>query len=301
MTISKYIKEFLEYCEIAQNKSKKTLENYAHYLKRFEDFLSEDMHPRDLDLRKVQNFRLFLSRFKDEKGRSLGIKTQMYHVIALRAFLKYLIKNDVSTLAPEKIELANVPKRTVEALEKDELDRLFKAVDLSKKHGRRDLAILETLYSTGLRVSELASLNRDQVDLSRREFMVRGKGQKPRIVFLSKHAGELLNSYFRHREDNFRPVFINGTKGDVLDEEKRRLSTVSIENIVRKYALRAGIIKKVTPHTLRHSYATQLLINGADIRSVQEMLGHSSITTTQIYTHVTNKSLRETHDRFHRP
>lgn len=299
-SISRYIKEFLEYCEIAQNKSKKTLENYTHYLKRFEDFLSEDLKPRDLDLRKVQNFRLYLARHKDEKGRSLGLKTQMYHIIALRAFLKYLIKNDVATLAPEKIELAKVPQRTIEALDVEELERLFKSVDLSKAQGHRDLAILETLYSTGLRVSELASLNRDQVDLKRREFMVRGKGQKPRIVFLSKHASELLNNYFRRREDNFRPVFINGIKSDILEEEKRRLSTVSIENIVRKYALRAGIIKKVTPHTLRHSYATGLLINGADIRSVQEMLGHSSITTTQIYTHVTNKSLKETHDRFHR-
>jgi len=167
----------------------------------------------------------------------------------------------------------------------------------------RDIAILETLYSTGLRVSELCSLNKDQVDLKRREFMVRGKGRKPRIVFLSKKAVQTIEDYLKKRDDNFKPLFINsgkGLKADVLDDEKRRLTTVSIENIVRKYALKAGIIKKVTPHTLRHSYATELLANGADIRSVQEMLGHSSITTTQIYTHVTNKALREVHDKYHR-
>jgi site-specific recombinase XerD len=206
-------------------------------------------------------------------------------------------------LAPEKIELGKIPARTVEVLSREELDRMFKAVDHTKKNGARDIAILETLYSTGLRVSELAGLNCDQVDLKRREFMVRGKGKKPRIVFLSKKAAEIIESYIKQRSDNYKPLFINlrqGAKEDVLNDEKRRLSTVSIENLVRKYALKAGIIKKVTPHTLRHSYATELLINGADIRSVQEMLGHSSITTTQIYTHLTNKKLREIHEKYHR-
>lgn len=232
MKISDYIKQFLEYCEVVQNKSKKTLENYHHYLKRFEDFLSEPLEPKNLTLQKIQNYRLYLNRFLDEKGQPLGIKTQNYHVIALRAFLKYLTKNDVKTLPPEKIELSKIPKRTVEVLSREELDRLFQAVDQTRKNAGRDRAILETLYSTGLRVSELSNLNHDQVDLKRREFMVRGKGRKPRIVFLSKRA-------------------------------------------------------------------TELLINGADIRSVQEMLGHSSITTTQIYTHVTDKKLREIHEKFH--
>jgi len=303
MGISEYIKEYLEYCEIAQNKSSKTIENYKHYLKRFEEFLSENMKPKDLDLRKVQNFRMFLNRMVDDKGKKLSIKTQNYHLIALRAFLKYLTKNDVRTLAPEKIELSKIPERTVEFLTHEELERLFKAVDQTKKSGKRDTAILETLYSTGLRVSELCSLNREQVDLKRREFMVRGKGRKPRIVFLSKKAVEKVEDYLKTRDDNFKALFINSGKGqkpDILDEEKRRLTTVSIENVVRKYALKAGIIKKVTPHTLRHSYATELLANGADIRSVQEMLGHSSITTTQIYTHVTNKGLKEIHDKLHR-
>lgn len=303
MTISKYINDFLEYCEVGMNRSKKTLENYRHYLKRFENFLAEDLKPKDLTLQKVQNYRLYLNRLIDDKGGQLSVKTQTYHIIALRAFLKYLVKNDVKSLAPEKIELAKIPERTVEVLSKEELERLFESVDLNKKSGYRDLAILETLYSTGLRVSELAALNRDQIDLKRREFMVRGKGKKPRIVFLSKHAVDKITNYLKDRDDNFKAFLINsgqGQKTDILAEEKRRLSTVSIENIVRKYALKAGIIKKVTPHTLRHSFATELLINGADIRSVQEMLGHSSITTTQIYTHLSNKRLRDVHDKFHK-
>jgi len=303
MGISHYIKEFLEYCEITRNKSKKTVENYKHYLNRFKEFLAEDMDPKNLDLKKIQNYRLYLNRFVDEKNKTLSTKTQNYHIIALRAFLKYLIKNDVRTLAPEKIELSKIPERTVEFLTREELERLFAAPDQTKKYGLRDRTILETLYSTGLRVSELAALNRDQVDLKRREFMVRGKGRKSRIVFLSKRAADFISDYLKTREDNFKPLFINSGKGqkvDILNGEKRRLTTVSIENLVRKCSLKAGIIKKVTPHTLRHSYATELLSNGADIRSVQEMLGHSSITTTQIYTHITNKRLREVHDKYHK-
>ncbi len=300
LKISDYIKQFLEYCEVVQNRSPKTLENYRHYLKRFEDFLSEPMEPKNLTLQKIQNYRIYLNRFLDDKGEGLSVKTQNYHVIALRAFLKYLTKNDVKTIAPEKIELGKIPARTVEVLSREELTRLFQAVDQTRKNAARDRAILETLYSTGLRVSELSNLNRDQVDLKRREFMVRGKGRKPRIVFLSERAADFISDSLKQRDDHLKPLFINSLKGDILDEEKRRLTTVSIESMVRKYSLKAGIIKKVTPHTLRHSYATELLINGADIRSVQEMLGHSSITTTQIYTHVTDKKLREIHEKFHR-
>lgn len=300
MNISEFIKKFLEYCEIAQNRSQKTLENYHHYLKRFEEFVGSNLAPSQITLQKIEEYRLHLNRYRDERGKNLGIKTQNYHIIALRAFLKYLSKNDVKTLAPEKIELGKIPKRTVEVLSREELDRIFYSVDQTKKTGSRDTAILETLYSTGLRVSELKSLNRDQIDLKRREFMIRGKGKKPRIVFLSQRAAEKIEKYIKTRTDNFRPLFLNNIKTDITEEERRRLSTVSIESIVRKYALKAGIIKKVTPHTLRHSYATELLINGADIRSVQEMLGHSSITTTQIYTHITDKKLKEVHDRYHR-
>lgn len=301
MKLSQHIQKFLEYCEITLNRSPKTLENYDHYLKRFQTFLNEDRNPEKITLDDIQNYRLFLNRHKDERNRTLSVKTQGYHIISLRAFLKYLIKNDIQTLAPEKIDLGKIPGRTVEFLTREELDRLFLAVDLTHKNGVRDIAILETLFSTGLRVSELKNLDRDQVDLERREFMVRGKGSKPRIVFLSTKAAERIKDYLKTREDNFNPLFVNNLKNaDILQPEKRRLTTVSIQSLVRKYALKAGIIKKVTPHTLRHSYATELLINGADIRSVQEMLGHSSITTTQIYTHITDKKLREIHEKFHK-
>lgn len=324
MTIQESIRKFLEYCEITKNQSTKTIENYSHYLGRFLEFLRDksgakstnanvdhatpDSPPDKIDLALVNDYRLFLNRLS-EKGKTLSIKTQNYHIIALRAFLKFLTKNDIKTLAPEKIELSKIPERAVEVLSKDELDRIFDTIDASTPAGARDLAILETLYSTGLRVSELASLNRSQVDLSRREFMVRGKGKKPRIVFLSQKAADTIKRYLDKRTDNFDPFLIrarasspssslSSSTQDIL--KSPRLSTVSIENIVSKYARQAGIIKKVTPHTLRHTYATQLLINGADIRSVQELLGHASITTTQIYTHVTNKALREVHERFHK-
>lgn len=302
MKLSQHIQKFLEYCEVTLNRSQKTLENYDHYLKRFQTFLKNDPTPDKISLDDVQNYRLFLNRYTDERNRSLSIKTQSYHIISLRAFLKYLIKNDIKTLAPEKIDLGKIPARTVEFLTREELDRLFLAVDQTHKNGLRDIAILETLFSTGLRVSELKNLNRDQVDLQRREFMVRGKGSKPRIVFLSTKAADRIQDYLKTRDDNFAPLFVNNLKNtDILQPEKHRLTTVSIQALVRKYALKAGIIKKVTPHTLRHSYATELLMNGADIRSVQEMLGHSSITTTQIYTHITNKKLRDIHDKFHNP
>jgi site-specific recombinase XerD len=339
--LSLYIRKFLEHVEVGKNQSNKTIENYMHYLGRFLEWFG-DKSPGAISLDDIHNYRLFLNRYKDKRGRTLGVKTQNYHIIALRAFLKFLIKNDIATLAPEKIDLQKIPARTVEYLSREELERLFAAVGTGKIQDLRDRAILETLYSTGLRVSELASLNRAQVDLKRREFMVRGKGKKPRIVFLSERAVKFIQEYLKEREDNFEPLFMNHgrTRGDVqrteaviqkgdavtgdtkaslrekslytnqkfvkhsdlgiLGGEKRRLTTVSIEGMVRKIAMKAGIIKKVTPHILRHSFATELLVNGADIRSVQEMLGHSSITTTQIYTHVTNQRLKEVHDKFHK-
>lgn len=313
-SLSKFIQDFLDHCEVGKNQSLRTLTNYHHYLKRFEKWAG-DIEVAKISLDMVQKFRLHLNRLTDEKNNTLGIKTQNYHIIALRAFLKYLAKNDISSLAAEKIELSKIPERTVEYLTREELERIFEQPDTSNIRGLRDMAILQTLYSTGLRVSELASLNRAQVDLERREFMVRGKGKKPRIIFLSSQAADRINAYLGQRTDNFEPVFTNhgrGKKGSINDitlsdskaeaslGEKHRLSTVSIENLVRTYARRAGIIKKVTPHVLRHSFATELLINGADIRSVQEMLGHASITTTQIYTHLTNKRLREVHEKFHK-
>ena len=298
-SVAYYIQKFLEFVEVGKNQSQKTIENYRHYLGRFLEFCEKEKTPAEITLDDKNNYRLFLNRYTDEKGRELSKKTQNYHLIALRAFLKYLAKNDVKSLAAEKIELGKIPERTVEFLSVEELKRLFEAVDTTKKAGLRDLAILETLFSTGLRVSELQKLNRSQVNLQTREFMVRGKGQKPRIVFLSEKACTILNDYLNTRADNFEPLFVNnGRNIDIADQEGLRLSTVSIQSIVRKYALKAGIVKKVTPHTLRHSYATNLLMNGADLRSVQEMLGHSSVTTTQIYTHITNKKLREVHEKF---
>ncbi len=303
MKLRKTVDKFLEHAEVSKNQSQKTIENYHHYLKRFYDWAG-DITVKQITQDKVQNFRLYLNRLTDQKGEQLlNVKTQNYHIIALRAFLKWCIKNDYDTLAPEKIDLSKIPERSVEYLNRDELERLFKTVQGRNIRSLRDRAILETLYSTGLRVSELTSLNRDQVDLKRLEFMVRGKGKKNRIVFLSERAAEAISEYMAFRDDNFKPLFLNYGRGrktdDVLDDEKRRLSTVMIQYLVRKYARIAGIIKKVTPHVLRHSFATELLINGADIRSVQEMLGHASITTTQIYTHLTNKRLKEIHEKFH--
>lgn len=304
MKLKEAITRFLEHAEIGKNQSIKTVENYSHYLGRFAAF-SGDVSIKGITLQKVQNYRLYLNRLTDEKDdQLLGIKTQNYHIIALRAFLKWCIKNDLETLSPEKIDLSKIPERTVEYLGREELERLFQQVEGDSVRILRDRAILETLYSTGLRVSELVSLNCDQVDLKRREFMIRGKGKKPRIVFLSDRAVDAITSYLAVRQDNFDPLFLNygrGKKGDDITlGEKRRLSTVMIQYLVRNYARKAGIIKKVTPHVLRHSFATELLINGADIRSVQEMLGHASITTTQIYTHLTNKRLREVHEKFHK-
>jgi site-specific recombinase XerD len=305
MKIIEVVTRFLEHAEIGKNQSPKTIENYTHYLKRFCSWVGENLEPRDITLEKMQAYRLYLNRLVDEKGRQLlSTKTQNYHIIALRAFLKYCVKNDIPALAPEKIDLSKIPERTVEYLTREELERLFEEVRGNDIRSLRDRAILETLYSTGLRVSELANLNRSQVDLQRLEFMVRGKGRKPRIVFLSSRACEAIQAYLNARQDNFDPLFLNHRrpkqKEDITLGEKRRLSTVMIEYLVRNYARRAGIIKKVTPHVLRHSFSTELLINGADIRSVQEMLGHSSITTTQIYTHLTNKRLKEVHEKFHR-
>ncbi len=304
-SLSKLITDFLDHCEVGKNQSPRTLMNYYHYLDRFLKWAG-DINVSTISLDMIQKYRLHLNRLTDAKSRTLEIKTQNYHIIALRAFLKYLAKNDIESLSAEKIELSKIPARTVEYLTREELERMFQEPDTENIRGLRDIAIMETLYSTGLRVSELASLNRAQVDLQRREFMVRGKGRKPRIVFLSEKAASIIQSYLAQRTDNFEPVFLSHSRGkrgtiqEITLSEKHRLTTVSIENLVRKYARQAGIIKKVTPHVLRHSFATELLINGADIRSVQEMLGHASITTTQIYTHLTNKRLREVHEKFHK-
>jgi site-specific recombinase XerD len=246
-----------------------------------------------------------LNRLTNEKGKSLKKITQNYHVIALRAFLKYLAKRDIKSLAAEKLELADAESRSLVFLEIDEIERLLAAPNQEENKilRARDKAILETLFSTGLRVSELVSLSKDHVNLKRGEFSVRGKGDKIRVVFLSDDARHTIEDYLNLRADNFKPLFIRHQKNNKsiedLSGEKLRLTSRTIQRIIKKYSVIAGIVKKVTPHTIRHSFATDLLISGADIRSVQSMLGHSSITTTQIYTHITDQQLREVHKAFH--
>ena len=305
MKLSYAIRQFLEHCEIEKNQSRRTLISYAHYLERFLEF-ADDIAIEKIDLNLIKKYRLFLNRYEFRPNENLSIKTQNYHIIALRAFLKFCIKNDWKVLAPEKVDLAKIPDRTVEYLTREELERLFRAVNDGKQIGLRNRAILEMLYSTGLRISELTNLNRQNVDLERGEFSIRGKGKKVRIVFLSNRARQWLKEYLDSRDDNFDPLFLNHgrsrnkKKGDLdLKGEHRRLTDYTIQEMVRTTTYKAGLTKHVTPHTLRHSFATELLLNGADIRSVQELLGHSSITTTQIYTHITNKKLKEVHQKYH--
>ena len=306
MQLSDAIRQFLEHCEIDKNQSKKTLINYAHYLERFLIFAT-DIEIAKIDQELIKKYRLYLNRLEFRPNEELNIKTQNFHIIALRAFFKFCVKKDWPTLLPEKVDLAKIPERTIEYLSREELERLFRYTEDGKQIGLRNRAILEMLYSTGLRISELVNLDRQNIDFERGEFTVRGKGKKVRIVFLSERAKGWLKEYLDSRDDNYDPLFINHRrtrkkkKGDLdLKGEHRRLTEYTIQEMVRLTAIKAGLTKHVTPHTLRHSFATELLLNGADIRSVQEMLGHSSITTTQIYTHITNKKLREIHQKFHR-
>lgn len=301
MALSALITDFLEYLELERNASQLTIRNYDHYLKRFLEFAGE-IDPQDIDLNLVRKFRLHLSRWIDPKTKK-GLKriTQNYFMIALRAFLRYLARQDVKSLSPEKVELGETEARPLKVLDDTALKNLLEAPDTTDKSGLRDKAILELLFSTGLRVSEAASLNRDSINLDRREFAVIGKGSKERIVFLSDSACEWLNRYLDIRKDTFKPLFIRfqGRVDPADNGEAMRLTPRSIERIVEKYVKAVGLSVKATPHTLRHSFATDLLINGADIRSVQEMLGHSNIATTQIYTHVTNAHLKDVHKSFH--
>jgi len=306
MQLSEAIDRFLTAVRIEKNQSEKTARNYAHYLRRAVVFFGADRELPTIQFHDVQKWMLDLAEMTS-KGKPLSVKTRGYHAIALRALLKYLAKHDIDCLPAEKVDVPKLDKRIVEFLEADEVERLFAAAVGDRLIDLRDQAILETLYSTGLRVSELCSLDCEQVDLKRREFAVRGKGGKARIVFLTPLAAEKIERYLDRRTDNLAAVFIghgpkSGKKEDEIVNAKnaKRLTAWAVAYLVRKYALKASIVKKVTPHTLRHSFATTLLSNGADIRSVQEMLGHASITTTQVYTHVTNKRLREIHEKFHR-
>lgn len=300
MTLSALITDFLEYLELERNTSQLTIKNYDHYLKRFLEFAS-DISPKDIDLSLIRKYRLYLARWSDPKTKKpLKRITQNYFMIALRAFLRYLARVDIETLSPEKVELGEQDPRPLKILDDTQLSQILDRPDTSKKDGLRDRAILETLFSTGLRVSELTSLNRDHIN-NRREFGIVGKGGKERVVFLSDVASLWLGKYLSIRKDSFKPLFIRFQgKVDTLNGgEAMRLTPRSIERVVEKYVKAVGLSVKATPHTFRHSFATDLLINGADIRSVQEMLGHSNIATTQIYTHVTNRHLKDIHKAFH--
>lgn len=302
MLVAKLKTDFLEYLEIEQNRSQKTIQNYDHYLTRLLDFAGDDLKVTDIDTELLRKWRLWLNRLGTNVSDELQKNTQNYHLIALRSFLKYCSKRDISALAPDKVELAKVVRKQVTFLNPDELERLFKQPDLNTEAGLRDRAILELLFSSGLRVSELVGLDKDHINLKRREFMVRGKGQKDRPIFISPDAAVWIQNYLDKRADNSKPLFIrtSGTKQELkTDGNYYRLTARSVQRLVARYALLAGITKHVSPHTLRHSFATDLLMNGADLRSVQAMLGHSNIATTQIYTHVTDPHLREVHQKFH--
>lgn len=298
------IEEFLDYLRTERNCSVLTIRNYQHYLNFFSDWLGKinpKAKPSLINSQIVKKFRVFLARFNAPNGSPLSISTQSYYVIALRSFLRWLVKNDCATLAPEKIELPKIRERLINFLSSSQVERLLAQPSPSSPIGLRDKAILETLFSTGLRVSELAKLNRDQVDLKRKEFGVIGKGGRARVVFLSDGAAKWLTKYLAVRVDRFKPLFIRFSRGITPDEqgEKMRLTTRSIQRAVEKYARKAKLPNLVSPHSLRHSFATDLLMAGADIRSVQEMLGHKNIATTQIYTHVTNRQLRQIHQTYH--
>ena len=315
-SLPELVRLFLEYLEIEKNCSPLTIRNYRHYLHRLLAFASptpEKLSPKNINLEMIRKYRLFLSRYSDNQGKTLSRKTQAYHVIALRSFLRWLVKNDYETLAPEKIDLPKQEGHSLKFLNAEQIERLLAQPEISKPQGLRDKhslslrrslrdkAILETLFSTGLRVSELVKLNRDQISLSRREFGVIGKGGRSRVVFLSEKAVRWLKRYFDSRDDQAKPLFIRvaGSVSPTTAGEKRRLSARSIQRIVEKYAKKARLPVKITPHGLRHTFATDLLMAGADIRSVQELLGHKNISTTQIYTHITDRQLREVHEKYH--
>ncbi|OGM11486.1 hypothetical protein A2Z22_00350 [Candidatus Woesebacteria bacterium RBG_16_34_12] len=305
------VNEFLEYLEIEKGSSPLTIRNYHHYLFRFSEYLKKEgirLNIKDINPEIVRQYRVYLSRlpaFPQQKKVSnkltLSRKTQSYHVIALRSFLRWLIKNDYKVMSPEKIDLPKVSDRQVKFLTGNQVDRLLNAPSLSTIMGKRDKAILEMLFSTGLRVSELVSLNRDKIDLQRRELGIVGKGGHARVVFLSKRAAEWVDDYLKIRKDRFKPLFIRhkGKTDPSISDEKVRLTPRSIQRMIKKYVQKIKLPVDATPHVLRHSFATDLLMAGADLRSVQEMLGHKNVQTTQIYTHVTKKHLRDIHEAFH--
>ncbi|MBQ2660554.1 tyrosine-type recombinase/integrase [Candidatus Saccharibacteria bacterium] len=308
MDIYDLINDFLEHLEIESGRSKKTIDNYRLYLERFlmlsQEILNKDVvKPSDIDRELLRKYRLKLNRYGSENGGDdLQTITQAYHLIALRGFMKYLARREIRSLDPSLIDLPHIIRKQVTFLHFDEVEDMLAQIDLSTESGLRDRAIIELLYSGGLRVSELVGLNRDSINLERREFVVRGKGSKDRPIFISQSAADRVQDYLDARTDSLPALFLNNSRNTQsvnTSGNYRRITARSVERIVEKYARLAGITKHVSPHTLRHSFATDLLMNGADIRSVQSMLGHADISTTQIYTHVTDAHLKEIHEKFH--
>lgn len=302
MFISEALTDFLEHLEIEGGRSPKTIANYQLYLERFIDFAG-DITVDKITSEVIRRYRLWLNRYKNETtNEELSLITQSYHLIALRGFLTYLSRRDITSLAADKIILPKTARKQVTFLQYDEVVRMINQIPTDTEAGLRDRAIVELLFSSGLRVSELVNLNRDHINLSRREFMVRGKGQKDRPVFISKSAAEHVSSYLDARTDSLPALFLSYSRRNAapnLSGDYRRLSARSIQRMISQYARLAGITKHVSPHTMRHSFATDLLMNGADLRSVQSLLGHSNISTTQVYTHVTDQHLKDIHERFH--
>ena len=308
MDIYELINDFLEHLEVEAGRSKKTVENYRLYLERFVEIALDvsgknEIRPQDITKELLRKYRIKLNRYGSENGNDdLKTITQAYHLIALRGFLKYLVRRDIKSLDPSLVDLPHVIRKQVTFLHYDEVEDMLEQIDTSTESGLRDRAIIELLYSGGLRVSELVGLNRDSINLERREFMVRGKGSKDRPIFISQSAADRVRDYLDARTDSLPALFLNNSRNLQTADTSgnyRRMTTRSVERIVEKYARLAGITKHVSPHTLRHSFATDLLMNGADIRAVQSMLGHADISTTQIYTHVTDVHLKEIHDKFH--
>lgn len=298
----------MEHLEIESGRSKKTIDNYRLYLERFLEISQEilnkdDITPKDISRELIRKYRLRLNRYgSDNGGEDLKIITQAYHLIALRGFLKYLARRDIKSLDPSLVDLPHVVRKQVTFLHFDEVEDMLAEVDTSTESGLRDKAIIELLYSGGLRVSELVGLDRGSINLERREFMVRGKGSKDRPIFISQSAADKVQDYLDARTDSLPALFLNNSRNTQTVDTSgnyRRITARSVERIVEKYARLAGITKHVSPHTLRHSFATDLLMNGADIRAVQSMLGHADISTTQIYTHVTDAHLKEIHEKYH--
>lgn len=300
MYVSELILDYVESIEVEGGRSAKTAENYRLYLERFVVF-TEDIQVAAITTEIIRKYRLWLNRYKNDNDDELSTITQSYHLIALRGFLKYLSERDIPSLAPDKVKLPKVSRKQVTFLHYDEVRNLIQAIDAETEEGLRDRAIIELFFSSGLRVSELVNLDRDHINLKRREFMVRGKGQKDRPVFVSESAAQHVQNYMDTRLDNLPPLFLSYSRNNIASRsgDYRRLGARSIQRMISKYAKLAGITKHVSPHTMRHSFATDLLMNGADIRSVQSMLGHSNISTTQVYTHVTDEHLREIHEKFH--